>query len=255
LPIFISIREIEMKKDDLLEFEAAYRSRLTGKQTRWHPGEFDDFGMRPFLESTVANLSQPVQGMHVLDLGCGTGQVSAFFAARGAVVIGIDISPTAIEFARQRLLGLEQPPTFYVGDVRDVELPAHSFDLVIDCDFLHCVVSLADREIVLQKIATWLKPGGELWSETMIGIPKILEGKDYFLDEMGIFWKNLDVATGYPGSVNRHGKIYSPIRRIWPDVNRFNLEMERIGLKVIYQEQEAPGDDFSAWMIRTRAKK
>ena len=79
-----------MSTTDQDEFEAAYRARLQAGQSRWHPGEYDDFEMRPFLEKMTANLDQPLTGMKILDLGCGTGQTSAFFAAQGALVTGVD---------------------------------------------------------------------------------------------------------------------------------------------------------------------
>ncbi len=211
--------------------------------------------MRPFLEKMAASLEQPQKGMKVLDLGCGTGQTCAFFAAQGALVTGVDGSPSAIEFARQKAVEDSLPISYIVGDVRTQEFQPQTFNLVIDCRFMHCVVSQSDRDAVLTRIHTWLKPGGELWSETMIGIPKQCEGENFFLDDKGVFWKVLGDGLKYPQAIEREGKCFSAIRRIWPEIRFFNGELLKHGLKIIWQEQEAPADEFSVWMVRTRAKR
>src|SRR5215831_3684824 len=41
-------------------------------------------------------------GTRVLDVGCGVGRWSRLLAARGAVVTGVDLSPTMIDQARRR---------------------------------------------------------------------------------------------------------------------------------------------------------
>jgi SAM-dependent methyltransferase len=245
--------ETSMSVSDLAEFEKAYRLRLQSGQTRWHPGAYEDFEMRPFLDAMTASLGRPLQGLRVLDLGCGTGQASVYFAAQGAIVTGVDAAPTAIDFARRYAAERALPATFYAGDVRAFHFPPGSFDLAIDCSFLHCVVSPGDREAVLSRVAGWLQPGGEFWSETMIGVPEIRASDDYFLDETGVFWKYLGEGTSYPESVERDRQTFSPVRRIIPEVSLFNQELARNGFQIISQEQVPPADPYSVWMVRTRA--
>ena len=47
----------------------------------------------------VARLVRP--GDYVLDLGCGEGRDSVFFAERGAVVFGVDLSEAGLAKARR----------------------------------------------------------------------------------------------------------------------------------------------------------
>ena len=54
----------------------------------------------------------PQVGERILDLGCGTGQLSAQIAAAGAEVVGIDLSAEMVETAREQFPGL----SFVVGD-------------------------------------------------------------------------------------------------------------------------------------------
>jgi SAM-dependent methyltransferase len=240
-----------MSAPDLAEFEAAYAARLQEGQVRWHPGAYLDFEMRPFLDRALAMSGLNLTACRVLDLGCGTGQAALYLAGRGASVTGIDCSPSAIGFARRMgtMLGVEAD--FRLGDLRDLSLGV--FDLLLDCRFLHCVVDLQDRARVLAALRRALRTGGQLWSETMIGVPVIRSGDGYELDEAGIFWKALPGGITYAQGREQGGITLSPIRRIWPEVGNFNRELTTAGFEVIHQEQEPPEDDYSVPMLRTIA--
>jgi magnesium-protoporphyrin O-methyltransferase len=56
-------------------------------------------------ETMLGWLPQDLRGMRVLDAGCGTGAASVELARRGATVVGIDLSPTLLDLARERLPG------------------------------------------------------------------------------------------------------------------------------------------------------
>lgn len=77
-------------------------------------------------------------GKEVLDYGAGTGQYSLFLARHGANVVGIDISPTAIEIATQRARkeGLDNA-AFRAMDAEHLEFEDHSFDVVCGAGILH----------------------------------------------------------------------------------------------------------------------
>ncbi len=50
---------------------------------------------------SLLELLQPRPGERILDLGCGTGQLTADIAATGAQVVGLDSSPEMLGQARQ----------------------------------------------------------------------------------------------------------------------------------------------------------
>lgn len=241
--------------EDLAEFEATYRSRLAEGLVRWHPGDFEDFEMRPFLDQMIRIAGGDLAKVHVLDLGCGTGQVSCYLAAHGAIVTGIDCSPAAIESAMQQSCQRGFSIDFRVGDLRTMELYPDSYELVIDCHFLHCIVNLSQRADMLRRIYTVLIPGGELWSETMVGIPKIRSGDNYILDPEGVFWKELPDGIYYHQAIEHEGKVLSPIRRIHPCVDGLNHEFSKAGFMILTQEREVPVDDTSVSMVKTRLRK
>jgi magnesium-protoporphyrin O-methyltransferase len=81
-------------------------------------------------------LPEDLRSARVLDAGCGTGALSVEAARRGAHVVAIDLSPTLIDLARERLpqnLGLGTID-FQVGDMLDVTLGR--FDYVVAMDSL-----------------------------------------------------------------------------------------------------------------------
>ena len=81
-------------------------------------------------------LPEDLRGKRVLDAGCGTGTFSVEAARRGAHVIAIDLSPTLVQHAQERLpkdLG-EGSIEFHVGDLLDPSLGR--FDHVVAMDSL-----------------------------------------------------------------------------------------------------------------------
>lgn len=95
-------------------------------------------------------------GVKALEIGCGTGNFTEFFAAAGATVVAVDISPDLLEIARRRGL----PPdrvTFLCQRFEDASIPG-PFDAVIGSSVLHHL----DIEAALARIHHLLKPGGRM---------------------------------------------------------------------------------------------
>lgn len=93
----------------------------------------------------------------ILDIGCGAGTVSLYFANQGHSVYGIDISKRAIDACVQssKVLNVDKV-MFKVMDFPE-ETPAKLFDVVILCEVLE---HLEEDEVVLGKIFRLLKKGG-----------------------------------------------------------------------------------------------
>ncbi len=60
-------------------------------------------GRDQMRQKLLSWLPEDLSGQRVLDAGCGTGAFAVEAARRGASVVGIDLSPTLIELARNRL--------------------------------------------------------------------------------------------------------------------------------------------------------
>ncbi len=117
-----------------------------------NPVRFDYFNSR------LGNL----KGKKVLDIGCGGGLLSEAFAAKGAVVTGVDLSPVAIEAAKKHAdeSGLEI-------DYRNCglsEIEENDFDIVVCAEMLEHVDDLAG---MISESSAKVKAGGHYLFETI----------------------------------------------------------------------------------------
>lgn len=99
---------------------------------------------------------EPVADKRVLDFACGAGLTSAWLAARGARVTGIDISPGSIVRAREVLDELSLHADFVVGDIEHGALGDRMFEAVVGHWALHHV----DTAAVGRAISEHLVVGG-----------------------------------------------------------------------------------------------
>ncbi len=105
----------------------------------------------------VVELLQPQAGELILDLGCGTGHLTAQIAARGAKVVGFDASPAMLKTARREFPHLD----FRLADARDFDFPER-FDAVFSNAALHWI---HESELAIERVAHHLKPGGRFVAE------------------------------------------------------------------------------------------
>jgi SAM-dependent methyltransferase len=99
---------------------------------------------------------EPIRGRRVLDFACGAGVTAAFLAARGAIVTGIDISPTSIEQARALAERASLSAQFIAGELTPSTFAPESFDAVVGHYALHHV----DLSVVAPILGELLVPGG-----------------------------------------------------------------------------------------------
>ena len=101
----------------------------------------------------------PLEGIDVVDLGCGTGYFSAWLAKRGARPVGVDPTPAQLDTARrmQRETGIEFPLVEAPGE--RVPLPDASFDLALS-EYGAALWAVPEQWIA--EAARLLRPGGRL---------------------------------------------------------------------------------------------
>jgi magnesium-protoporphyrin O-methyltransferase len=81
----------------------------------------------------LSRLPDDLSGWRVLDAGCGTGAKAAALAARGALVVAVDVSPRLLEVAERRLdPALRGRVAFAAADMFDADLG--TFDAVVAQD-------------------------------------------------------------------------------------------------------------------------
>ena len=104
----------------------------------------------------IAEGSRLGPGVRALEIGCGTGLFTEMFAATGAELLSIDISPHLLALAARRGLP-EDRVTFRVTRFEDCEAEG-PFDAVIGSSVLHHL----EVETALQNIFELLRPGESL---------------------------------------------------------------------------------------------
>ncbi len=158
----------------------------------------------------VVELLAPQPGERIIDLGCGTGHLTAAIAEAGSQVLGLDHSAEMIAKARANYPQLR----FEVCDARDFSVDEPQ-DAVFSNAALHWVLE-ADR--VVARVAAALRPGGRFVAE--------FGGKGnvrQIIGAVGAVLKEMGIAPG-------------PVDGLWyfPSIAEYSQLLERHGLEVTW---------------------
>lgn len=130
-------------------------SGQTPVDDQWKPTLYDDKHSFVWkLGASVIELLAPHPGERILDLGCGTGQLTNQIAELGATVVGLDKSPAMIDEARRLYPDLE----FQLSDAHSFEF-TEPFDGVFSNAALHWI---NDPAKVVACITRSLRPKGRM---------------------------------------------------------------------------------------------
>jgi ubiquinone/menaquinone biosynthesis C-methylase UbiE len=143
---------------DRLAEEAAFHDEAFGQQTRKSAWKFYDVASGAYARYNAILAGAVAPGSRALEYGCGPGSRAFTLAGLGATVDGIDISPVAIELARETALaeGVAQSTSFQVMDAEHLTFADASFDLVCGTSIIHHL----DVDRAYAEVARVLKPGG-----------------------------------------------------------------------------------------------
>jgi SAM-dependent methyltransferase len=163
---FIDVKQLiaQSSMEELNAKAEAYFSSLDN----WNHHLAKPFARADDAPALLINLATILQGlrlapgMSVLDFGGGSGWLSRIVTQLGCEAIVLDVSPTALQIARElyeRLppIGEHPAPRFLLFDGRRIDLPDRSVDRVICFDAFHHSINPDD---VLGELARILVPGG-----------------------------------------------------------------------------------------------
>ncbi|MBN1619960.1 class I SAM-dependent methyltransferase [candidate division WOR-3 bacterium] len=132
-------------------------------------------GKTEFLKS-ISILKQYIADLpanaKILEIGCGNGVVLLWLAKNNFRTWGVDISPTAISWAKELSRNEKSNCVFTLGCVTELEkyYEKEFFDFVIDGYCLHCVIG-EDRKKLLCGVNKVLKKRGKFFVQTMCNDP------------------------------------------------------------------------------------
>ena len=129
---------------------------------RWNPADYERSSSAQFAWAMALIDGLDLRGREsVLDIGCGDGRITAHLASLvpDGRVVGIDLSPEMVRFAREKHPQEEHRNlSFGVGDASRLTF-LEEFDLTVSFACLHWV---ADHLAVLKGVRRSLRPGGRL---------------------------------------------------------------------------------------------
>jgi len=103
--------------------------------------------------------------MQVLEFGCGTGSTAIVHAPLVKHILAIDVSEKMLNFGREKSEAANiDNISFELSGIENFESEGKKFDVIMGHSILHL---LEDRDLVISKVFSLLKPGGVFISSTI----------------------------------------------------------------------------------------
>ncbi len=126
----------------------------------------------------------------VLDLACGTGNITIPMAKRGYDMIGLDLSCEMLNIARDKAMAEGLDILFLNQDMCEMELYGTVDAIVCALDGLNYITDPEDMQKIFRLVANYLNPGGimvfDLNSEYKLR--EVLGGNTFVCEEEGIYY-------------------------------------------------------------------
>jgi 2-polyprenyl-6-hydroxyphenyl methylase/3-demethylubiquinone-9 3-methyltransferase len=184
-----------------------------------------------------------LQGLRILDIGCGGGLLSEPLARLGATVVGVDPSAANIKAAQRHAAQSGLPIDYRCATAEELAEAGESFDVVLA---MEVVEHVTDVPLFVRSCAAMVKPGGLMIvatiNRTLKSFALAIVGAEYILRWLPIGthrWEKfvtpneLEIAMTQSGLrvIDERGVIYNLLRDEWQlstdtDVN-YMLTAER----------------------------
>ena len=152
----------ERKQKEIKYYDEQASKLLAEKSDKNWEGDFE--GFNPHLLNSYSFcyqvLKEHCQGKKILDYGCGNGVHSIFLAKYGKEVVGIDLSESSLQIAREKAKkeGIEDKTEFLLMDCENLKFPDNTFDVIFDGG----TFSSLDIKKALPELSRVLQPYGFL---------------------------------------------------------------------------------------------
>ncbi len=137
----------------------------------WDPtGDFKPLHVINPLRANYINKKSPINGLKVLDVGCGGGLLAEALDAKGAKVTAIDVTDANIEVAKLHAKKMQVDINYKLITAEDLaKKESKSYD-VVSC--LEVIEHVPDPGQLIKACADLLKPGGHMFLSTLNRNPR-----------------------------------------------------------------------------------
>ena len=181
-------------------------------------GELDG---KPLDRALLGAVVEMAGGGTILDLGCGPGHVTAYLRDRGGDAVGVDLSGSMIQIAREDHPGIRfETQSMTALDVPDDAVGA----AVLLFSLTH--LSPADRDAALAEVHRVLRPGGVALVSFHIRSEEVEAGETWHLTSW--FGKSVDLDGHYLDPE----VVMAELLRVGFDVGSVTTRMPHPGIEV-----------------------
>ncbi len=137
----------------------------------WDPtGDFKPLHVINPLRANYINKKSPIDGLKVLDVGCGGGLLAEALDAKGAKVTAIDVTDANIEVAKLHAKKMQVDINYKLITAEDLaKKESETYD-VVSC--LEVIEHVPDPGQLIKACADLLKPGGQMFLSTLNRNPR-----------------------------------------------------------------------------------
>lgn len=196
------------------------------------------------LNAFLDGIPRTAADLPAYELGCGPGPHTATLQSRGYKVLACDLSVRSLEVNCQTLHG--GPEVAYVAaDLKALQLAPESSRLLIMCDFLQHIGTLAERREFLSKAFSWLAPGGHFYLSN-------------FNFNVKNFLKRNRHGSFAGGGITYERSTSKELKALLPDTVKVEHEIHMNIFHGVWQDRIAaaiPGAQFLARMIAIDGRK
>jgi SAM-dependent methyltransferase len=153
--------------------ESEFHDRWAHDTPLWKIAVREAFEAPTAVENrAILALMGDLRGKRLLDVGCGLGESSVYFALRGADVTALDLSPGMVDCAMA--LGKAHGVSIHgmVQSGERLDVPEEHYDIVYVANTIHHVT---DKDLLFRQIHKALKPGGRFFSFDPIAYNPVIE--------------------------------------------------------------------------------
>ena len=212
--------------------DPAELARFGALAHRWWDPHSDLFGplhrINPLRLEWIERVAGPVVGKRIVDVGCGGGILAEALAARGANVLGIDLSEKSLAVAKLHRLesGVDVEYRAVSAETLAAQTP-DAFDIVT-C--MEMVEHVPDAASIVRACVRLVRPGGMLLFSTINRNPKsyllAILGAEYILNllprgthDWSRFVRPAELAAHARSAgaelVESIGLVYNPLTRVF----------------------------------------